>query len=208
MFDKDGLITRESSWWDAASVARDVGLADAHYLPTGGKHTGTTKSGDVVLSGAKAGSLEFAKDWANALGRDTDVLRSLYADEFSLDAGKIEDHMESTITTTEMMKEQLGGMASGKYGKYTFEATEYLGDETCGLIHWNVSIEGADKFRSLDTGGKTLVGIGSTFHEYDADGKIVLESTYWEDNRIFIQMSYPIVRPHYWDEDFDPASLG
>ncbi|MFA7587793.1 MAG: hypothetical protein WCY11_16625, partial [Novosphingobium sp.] len=61
--------------------------------------------------------------------------------------------------------------------------------------------------RGIATGGKTISTLGSTFLEFDNSGKIVLESTYWEDNRAFAALGLPIVRPHYWEEGFDPASL-
>ena len=61
-------------------------------------------------------------------------------------------------------------------------------------------------------GGQTLTTIGSTFHQFDPDGHIKLESTYWEDNTVFVALGLPILRPHYWREDFDMeafvASLG
>lgn len=209
LYTKEGLIKRESSWWDSHIIVRASGVANPSKYNTGELYKGaSTKSGDVKLSGAKAGTLDFAKDWCNALGRDADVLRSFYADYFSVEWATLEDHLVDSITDTQMLKEQIGGIASGTNGQYTFTPTEYLGDEKCGLILWDVTIEGAKTYRGLPTHGKTLKGIGSTFHQYDANGKIILESTRFEDNRLFVQLGLPIVRPHYWRADFDPASLG
>jgi hypothetical protein len=119
----------------------------------------------------------------------------------------VDDHLNDTITDRQMLTEKLGGLASADNGTYTFTATEWLGDDRFGLIHWKVKIEGATTYRGLRTGGKTLETIGSTFHQFDQDGKILLESTCWEDNRVFEALGLPIIRPHYWTEDFDPASL-
>lgn len=205
---KDGMIKRESSWWDAAAILRAVGPVSPTKIPTGAfQATGPTRSGDVKLSGARAGTLAFAQDWCNAVARDTDVLRSLYADYFTQEWAMVDDHENDTITDTQMMKGWLGGIAGGKNGAYTFKAAEYLGDERCGLILWDVTIEGASTYRGLQTKGKTLQTIGSTFHQYDSNGKIILETTRFEDNRVFAALGLPIVRPHYWREDFDPASL-
>jgi steroid delta-isomerase-like uncharacterized protein len=148
-------------------------------------------------------NIEHARRWADALGNDVEALGELYADFFTLDHTMVDDHMKDTITDREMLKAALGGLSSGENGKYTFEATEWLGTTEYGLIHWKVTIEGARTFRGIPTEGKTLTGIGSTFHEFDENGKIRLESTFWEDNRIFVQLGLPIVRPHYWEADFD-----
>jgi steroid delta-isomerase-like uncharacterized protein len=149
-------------------------------------------------------NLEHAKKWCHNLGNDVDALRDMYAEWFTIDAHMMDDHCTDTITDTDMLKAQLGGLSSGENGKYTFEATEWCGGRSdYGLIHWNVTIEGAKTFRGIPTEGKTLTGTGSTFHQFDENGKIALESTFWEDNRIFIQLGVPILRPHYWREDFD-----
>jgi steroid delta-isomerase-like uncharacterized protein len=203
---ENGLIKRESSWWDAAAVLRQVGPVKPDKIPTGSKAVvPTAASGDSdfePLSG-----MAHAERWCRLLGSDTSALRDLYADYFTLECSMVDDHLEDTLTDTGMLHERLGGLASGENGTYTFTATEYLGHERWGLIHWNVTIEGATTYRGLPTGGHTLETIGSTFHQFDADGKIILESTCWEDNRVFVALGVPIVRPHYWTEDFDPASL-
>lgn len=208
-YSAEGFITRESSWWDTAEVLRVAGPVSPGKIPTGAllKPGEPCRSGDVTPSGAAAGTMAFARDWCAALGRDTDVLRRLYADTFSLENAKVDDHLDDTITDTAMMKARLGGMAGGQNGRYTFTPTEVFGDARWALIHWDLSIEGATTYRGIPVHGKTLNTIGSSFHEYDLDGKIRLESTYFEDNRVFTQLGLPIVRPHYWKADFNPASL-
>jgi len=148
-------------------------------------------------------NMEHAKRWCDAMSSDVEALGDMYSDWFTMQMGKVEDHEVDTITDRDMLRDQLSPMTNGENGTYTFTATEYLGHERWGLIHWDVKIEGAKTFRGIPTEGKTLEGIGSTFHEFDADGKIMRESTYWEDNRLFVQLGIPIMRPHYWEEDFD-----
>jgi steroid delta-isomerase-like uncharacterized protein len=152
-------------------------------------------------------NLEHAQKWAHALGNDIDALGDMYADWFTLEHTMVDDHCLDTITDRDMLKAALGGIASGTNGTYTFTANEWLGGTGYGLIHWDVTIEGATSFRGIPTEGETLTGIGSTFHEFDENGKIKLESTFWEDNRIFVQLGVPIVRPHYWRADFDMAAF-
>ena len=202
-------IVRESSWWDAAQVIRSVGTAPASKSLTNTKPAG-------ALPGPGAFSpltgMAHAQRWAAALGNDTAALADLYADYFTLEHTFVDDHLEDTITDRDMLNNALGGIAGGENGTYTFTPTEVFEGNGHILIHWDVTIEGAKTYRGLDTGGKTLTTEGSTFHQFDADGKILLESTYWEDNNVFVQLGLPILRPHYWREDFDMeafvASLG
>jgi steroid delta-isomerase-like uncharacterized protein len=152
-------------------------------------------------------NLQHAQEWARALGSDVDALAELYADWFTLEHGVVDDHLLDTITDRDALRAALGGLSSGENGTYTFTAREWLGGEDYGLIHWDVTIEGARTFRGIPTEGKALTGIGSTFQRFDADGKISFESTYWEDNRIFVQLGLPVVRPHYWRADYDMAAF-
>ena len=201
---KNGLITRESSWWDSAAVLRQVGPVSPSKDWTGAKPANVR---EPTGSFDRRSGMDHARRWCELLSTDPLALRTLYADYFTLECSMVDDHLEDTATDTAMLVNKLGGFSSGENGTYTFTADEYIGDERWGLIHWSVRIEGASTYRDLPTGGKTLETIGSTFHQFDGDGRILLESTCWEDNRVFEALGLPIVRPHYWDEDFDPASL-
>jgi steroid delta-isomerase-like uncharacterized protein len=154
--------------------------------------------------------LSFAQKWCSALGSDTEALAELYGTDgtYTAEHHMMDDHMKDTLTTREMLVEQLGGLAGGDGGTYTFQATEYRGDERWGIIHWNVRIEGARAFRGVENPeGKTLESLGSTFLQFKPDGTILLDSTFWNDNPIFQQLGRPIVTPHYWEEGFDPEAL-
>ncbi|WP_131770287.1 hypothetical protein [Candidatus Protofrankia californiensis] len=205
-YNEKGLITRESSWWDASAVLRTVGPVSPSKSLTGTKPAVVAASSGAPFT--RATGLDHARRWAAALGSDTAALGDLYADYFTLEYTKVDDHLDDTITDRATLAEKLGGIANGENGTYTFTPTEWFGGNgNYGLIHWSVKIEGATTYRGLPTSGKTLETIGSTFHQFDDEGKIILESTYWEDNRVFEALGIPVVRPHYWDEDFDPASL-
>jgi steroid delta-isomerase-like uncharacterized protein len=158
-------------------------------------------------------NLDFARTWTHALGNDTDAYVDLYGEDgdFTIEFGIVDDHMKDTLTSREQVRAALGDLANDDpdngVGIYTFEATEWIGDERYGLIHWNVRIEHAESFRGIPAAGKTLESSGSTFLQFRPDGKILLESTYWNDNPIFQQLGLPVQTPHYWDENFDPAAL-
>jgi steroid delta-isomerase-like uncharacterized protein len=158
-------------------------------------------------------NLDYAKRWADALSTDTDALADLYAadGEFCAERHMMDDHMQDTISDRTTLLERLGGLANGDpdngVGIHTFTATEYIGDERYGLIHWDYTCEHATNYRGLPADGKRLQTKGSTFLQFNADGKIVLESTCFNDNPIFQELGIPVATPHYWDADFDPAAL-
>lgn len=201
-YNERGLITRESSWWDSAAILRQVGPVSPAKIVAPVKTAARPARGAF----SPATGMEHATRWCQLLGSDTGALGTLYADQFTAEDGKVDDHLEDTATDLDMLAEKVGGLATGEAGRFTFTATEYLPGPGCGLIHWNVRIEDAPSYRGLPTQGKTLTTIGSTFHQFDTDGRIVLESTHWEDNGVFVQLGLPIQRPHYWTEGFDPSA--
>jgi steroid delta-isomerase-like uncharacterized protein len=123
----------------------------------------------------------------------------------------MDDHMEDTISDRATLVERLAGLANSDrdngIGIHTFTATEYIGDERYGLIHWDYTCEGASYYRGLPADRQRLQTKGSTFLQFSGDGKIVLESTCFNDNPIFQELGIPVATPHYWDADFDPAAL-
>jgi len=151
-------------------------------------------------------NLDYAKQWADALGNDTDRFADLYAadGQFTSDVHMMDDHMEDTASSREQLVAKRGPLANGDH---TFAVTEYIGDERWGMIHWDYTVQEADSYRGIPAEGKTLSTKGSTFLRFDADGKIVLESTYFNDNPIFQELGHPVATPHYWEEGFDPAAL-
>jgi len=203
-YNEKGLITRESSWWDASAIMRQVGPISPTKSLTGKTSIASAEGGSWTRP---ASGLEHAQNWCAALGNDVAALRATYADFFTLEHTMVDDHEEDTITDAAMLAAALGGISSKENGTYTFTPTEVFEGNGHQLTHWDVTIEGASTFRGLPTGGQTLTTIGSTFHQFDAKGRILLESTNWEDNRVFIQLGVPILRPHYWEADFDLAAF-
>lgn len=204
IYNDKGHIVRESSWWDAAAVVREIGVANPTKSPAG--HSEVKDSGATATP---ATNMDHAKQFTTLLGSDTSALASLYSDDyFTIEYGKIYDHLTDTLTDREMIHQQYGAYATGENGTYTFTPTAWFGDERYGLMHYDITIEGAKTYRGLDVpAGTTLTTKGSTFHQFDSKGKIRLESTHWEDNKVFADLGLPILRPHYWEEDFDMAAF-
>jgi steroid delta-isomerase-like uncharacterized protein len=155
-------------------------------------------------------NLEYANDWCTKLTSDPEAFATLYGEDgsFTCQQHDMDDHMKDTLTTREMLLGKVKQFASGDGGTYTFSAKEWRGDDRWGLLHWTVTIEDAPAFRGVENAdGKTLEGEGSTFLQFKPDGTILMDSTFWNDNPIYEQLGVPLVRPHYWEEGFDPASL-
>ncbi|MGQ0623821.1 MAG: ester cyclase [Sporichthyaceae bacterium] len=205
IYNEAGKIVRESSWWDAAAILRAVGPVSPTKSLTGTKGSGTAGDGSKYTPAAN--DRAHAERWAAAVGSDIEALGHLYADYFTSEWTMVDDHLEDTATDREMLAASLGGLSSGENGTYTLTVTDVYSGNGHLLIHWDLTVEGASTYRGLPTGGKTLTTLGSTFHELDSDGKILLESTCIEDNRVFIQLGVPILRPHYWEADFDMAAF-
>jgi steroid delta-isomerase-like uncharacterized protein len=158
-------------------------------------------------------NLQFATQWAEALSNDTSALADLYAadGDFCVERHMMDDHMVDTLSDRETLVERLGGLANDDpdngIGSHTFTVTEYIGDERYGMVHWDYTVEGAHTYRGIPAAGKRLSTKGSTFLQFNDDGKIVLESTVFNDNPIFQELGIPVMTVHYWDADFDPAAL-
>lgn len=158
--------------------------------------------------------IEFARRWAETRLNDTDAHRELYAasNEFALETRMVDDHLGDTVSTDAEFAEALApytnkDTANG-LGVQTITVTEAFPGTDHLMVHWDWSVEGAETYRGLPTAGKTLTSKGSTFLRFNPAGKIVLESTFLNENPIFQQLGLPIITPHYWEPDFDPASLG
>lgn len=158
-------------------------------------------------------NIDYAKQWADALCSDTEALADMYAadGEFCVERHMMDDHMQDTISDRETLIERLSGLANDDaengIGIHTFTATEYIGDARYGFIHWDYAAEKASSYRGLPASGERLQTKGSTFLQFDSEGKIVLESTCFNDVPILAELGVPLMTPHYWDADFDPASL-
>lgn len=158
--------------------------------------------------------IDFARRWAETRLNDTAAHRDLYAadNEFALETRMVDDHLGDTVSTSSEFTDQLTSYANQDAGNgqgvQSITVTEAFPGSDHLMVHWDWSLEGASTYRGLPVDGKTLTSKGSTFLRFNDAGKIVLESTFLNENPIFQQLGLPIITPHYWEEGFDPASLG
>jgi steroid delta-isomerase-like uncharacterized protein len=157
---------------------------------------------------------DIANTWAKTLQEDLEAHAELYApdEEFSIEARMVDDHLVDTIGERADLRQQLAVWTntdlSNGLGVHKLTVTESFPGNGHEMIHWDYSVTGLKTFHGLPVEGKTLTSKGSTFLQFNADGKIVLESTVLNQIPIYQALGVPLVTPHYWEEGFDPSSLG
>lgn len=159
---------------------------------------------------------EHARRWISALTRDTDEALELYSEELLFDDSRDEDHVFDTATDKHQLRERIAHFANENPdngdGIHHFEILDVLsavGDQgtEAVTILWQWTGEHLAGYRGVPAHGQTLSARGQTWHQLDAGGKIVRESTYWNDVPVYQRLGLPVLTPHYWAADFDPSSL-
>ncbi len=159
---------------------------------------------------------QHAARWTTALTTDTQTAVDLYADDLVYDDHADSDHVIDTAITKDELAPKLAPYANqdarNGVGLHTFTAGEAfelsgVNGSPAVVILWTWTGEGLDTYRGVPTAGKTLTTRGITWHQLDSAGKIVRETTYWNDTPVLQKLGLPIITPEYWVEGFDPASL-
>lgn len=157
--------------------------------------------------------LGFARRWAHTRTTDLAAHAGLYAPDrhFVIELDKVEDHLSDSVTERAELSVRLGYWANidttNGLGIHAIAVTEALPGTNHLFIQWDYTIEHLTAFHGIPSDGSPLTTVGSTYLEFDSAGLIVQESTIVNDNPIYQQLGLPIITPHYWDEDFDPAAL-
>ncbi|MER6972213.1 hypothetical protein ACFVDI_05445 [Nocardioides sp. NPDC057767] len=134
----------------------------------------------------------FAIKWLKAFRESSEVITALYADDFVfedpiLDQFGITDKGDlGRIFDLYANKDRTNGL-----GVHNFRIRGYWGDHKSGLIRWEWGPEDCTNFIGLDVANKPFVCQGHTFHQYNDDGLIVRESSWWEISTILEQIGYP-----------------
>lgn len=157
--------------------------------------------------------LTYAATWADTRLNDLDAHRALYAasEDFVIETRMVDDHLGDTISQDAEFVEGLAAYqnkdrANG-LGVQSITVTEAFRGSDHLMIHWDWTLEDAATYRGFPTDGKVLSSKGSTFLRFDSNEKIVLESTFLNENPVLQQLGLALITPHYWEEGFDPSSL-
>jgi len=134
----------------------------------------------------------FAVKWLKAFRDSAESICELYADDFVfedpiLDQYQIRDKGDlGRIFVLYANKDRTNG-----YGVHNFRIRGYEGDERSGLIRWEWTPEDCGNFLGLDVANKPFFTQGHTFHQYDEDGRIVRESSWWDSGAILTAIGHP-----------------
>lgn len=157
--------------------------------------------------------LTYATTWADTRLNDLGAHRALYAadEDYVIETRMVDDHLGDTISQD---AEFAAGLAvyqnkdrGNGLGVQSITVTEAFRGSDHLMIHWDWTLEDAASYRGFPTGGKVLTSKGSTFLRFDDAGKIILESTFLNENPVLQQLGLPLITPHYWEEGFDPSTL-
>jgi steroid delta-isomerase-like uncharacterized protein len=214
VYNDAGKIQRETTFWDAAFVARALGHdvdTEVARLPEGSAVPSTSSNGGSSAGALPGAGLERAQAWATALTSDPERIVAAYADEFTFENRRVADVVNDTVTDKSVLGRVLAPYANQDRGNgtgiHTFEATDWIGDDRTGVILWNWSAEDIASYRGIPTAGAAVKTHGQTWQQYGDDGRIVRESTFWNDVPAFQALGLPVLTVHYWDADFDPSAL-
>lgn len=134
----------------------------------------------------------FAVKWLKAFRDSSESICAMYADDFVfedpiLDQFQITDKGDlGRIFTLYANKDRTNGL-----GVHNFRIRGYVGDRKSGLIRWEWSPEDCTNFLGLDVTDKPFFAQGHTFHQYDDDGLIVRESSWWDSGSIVADVGVP-----------------
>jgi steroid delta-isomerase-like uncharacterized protein len=123
----------------------------------------------------------FAVKWLKAFRTSAEEVSALYADDFLFEDPMLDQH---GITDKDDLQRVFAPYANtdreNGIGIHNFRIRSYTGDSRSGLIRWEWSPDSAAVFLGLDVKDKPFWTQGHTFHVYDAEGKIVRESSWWD----------------------------
>ncbi len=160
---------------------------------------------------------DHAKQWATSITTDTEATLGLFADEFVYDDRRDIDHVVDTPIVKDDLRDRLTPFANtdkdNGLGIHQFDVREAIATTGSNgalavAILWDWTGEHLANFRGVPTDGRKLTARGQTWHQFDADGNVTRESTYWNDAPVFVELGLPLIIPEYWVEGFDFASLG
>lgn len=140
-------------------------------------------------------SYAFAVRWLKAFRRDPEEVAALYADEFLFE-DPILDQLQITDKPTLIRAFSLFANAdtTNGIGIQNIRVRSFQGDARSAFIRWEWGPEHADNFLGVDIKDRPFLTHGRSFQIYDAAGKIVRESAWWDATAWLVGVGYPDVK--------------
>jgi steroid delta-isomerase-like uncharacterized protein len=132
---------------------------------------------------------EFAVKWLKAFRSSSEEVCALYADEFLFEDPMLDQHgIDNKPDLLRLFHLYANKDRDNGLGVHNFRIRGYIGDKRSGLIRWEWTPEDCANFIGLDVAGKPFTTQGHTYHEYNDEGKIVRESSWWDASAILRQV--------------------
>ena len=139
----------------------------------------------------------FAVEWLKAFRRDPEETAAMYTDDFIFNSPTIDLYLAADkpalvrfFALFANADEQNG------FGIHNIRVCSFQGDSSSGLIRWEWSQQHAANFLGLDVKGKPFKTEGRSFQIDDVNGKIKLESAWWDATAWLTDIGYGDVRKH------------
>jgi steroid delta-isomerase-like uncharacterized protein len=145
-------------------------------------------------------SYAFAVEWLKAFRRDPEEVVALYADDFTFNSPTLDLFLTADKPALVRAFAAYANADKGNgIGIHNILVRSFQGDSRSGLIRWEWSPQHAQAFLGLDVSGKPFSTQGRSFQVYDEDGKIKLESAWWDATACLTGIGYGGVRKQIFD---------
>jgi steroid delta-isomerase-like uncharacterized protein len=130
----------------------------------------------------------FAVKWLKAFRTSSEEVCALYDDDFLFEDLMLDQSVTDKADLHRVFAPYANTDPENGVGVHNFRIRSYIGDERSGLIRWEWIPEHAGVFLGLDVAGKPFSTQGHTFHVYNAEGKIIRESSWWDASAVLRAM--------------------
>jgi steroid delta-isomerase-like uncharacterized protein len=129
---------------------------------------------------------EFAIKWMKCFRESSELICALYDDEaFDFSDPMLDQHnVNAKPDLLRLFELYANKDRANGLGIHNFRVRGYVGDDRSGLILWQWEPEDCAMFIGMDAAGKPFGTQGHTYHEYNEDGKIVFESSWWDASAV------------------------
>lgn len=129
--------------------------------------------------------------WLKGFRESGEKVSGLFADDFLFEDLIVAQSITDKGEFARAMAPYANADLNNGIGVHQFRIDEVIGDEKCELIRWTWQAHGADSFFGIPTNGKVVGCTGYAFNVYE-DGKIKVESVYWDATTLLYELGQPV----------------
>lgn len=146
-------------------------------------------------------NLEWASQWISSFSVSVDAAMEYYADDCDFRDFPLEHIFlnDKPGLARAFLPFANADPANGR-GIHHFEATEFHGDATSGVVLWRWTARHCPAFFGLPNADlREISTVGMSYHQYRS-GKIVREFVHSDQIHVVQALGYPVDIPHYWKD--------